>query len=173
MYVVNPGAIVQALDATNGDLIWEYKREVPANVASQGRTKSLAIYQDVILYTAPDSYVVGLDARTGKLRWETKADTRGHTSGPIVVDGKVISGGACARQSQQLLHCCARCTDRERSLALLHDARRRRTGRRNLGWSGNRQASGIDVGFAGSVRSRGNSFIGASPIRCRTNDVPA
>src|ERR1041385_8074222 len=46
MYVVNPGAIVQALDATNGNVIWEYKRNVPANVASQGRTKSLAIYQD-------------------------------------------------------------------------------------------------------------------------------
>jgi alcohol dehydrogenase (cytochrome c) len=96
MYVVNPGAIVQALDATNGDLIWEYKREAPANVASQGRTKSLAVYQDVILYTAPDSYVVGLDARTGKVRWETKAETRGNTSGPLVVEGKVISGGACA-----------------------------------------------------------------------------
>src|SRR6516162_804847 len=96
MYVVNPGAIVQALDATNGDLIWEYKREAPPNVASQGRTKSLAIYQDVILYTAPDSYVVGLDARTGKVRWETKAETRGNTSGPLVVEGKVVSGGACA-----------------------------------------------------------------------------
>jgi alcohol dehydrogenase (cytochrome c) len=96
MYAVNPGAVVQALDATSGDLLWEYKREAPANVASQGRTKSLAIYQDVILYTAPDSYVVGLDAKTGKVRWETKADTRGHTSGPLVVDGKVISGGACS-----------------------------------------------------------------------------
>jgi len=96
MYVVNPGAIVQALDATNGDLIWEYKREMPANAAAQGRTKSLAIYQDIILYTAPDSYVVGIDARSGKVRWETKTDTRGHTSGPIVVEGKVISGSACA-----------------------------------------------------------------------------
>jgi alcohol dehydrogenase (cytochrome c) len=96
MYVINPGAIVQALDATNGDLIWEYKREAPANVASQGRAKALAIYQDVILYTAPDSYVVGLDAKTGKVRWETKADTRGHTSGALVVEGKVISGGACS-----------------------------------------------------------------------------
>src|SRR5262249_17955699 len=96
MYVINPGAIVQALDATTGDLIWEYKREAPANVAAQGRAKALAIYQDVIIYTSPDSYVVGLDARTGKMRWETKADTRGHTSGAIVVDGKAISGGACA-----------------------------------------------------------------------------
>jgi alcohol dehydrogenase (cytochrome c) len=96
MYAVNPGAIVQALDATNGDLLWEYQRKVPPNVASQGRTKSLAIYQDVILYTAPDSAVVGLDARTGELRWETKVDPRGNTSGPIVVEGKVISSGACA-----------------------------------------------------------------------------
>ena len=36
MYVVNPGAIVQALDATTGDLLWEYKRNVPANVAASG-----------------------------------------------------------------------------------------------------------------------------------------
>jgi PQQ-dependent dehydrogenase (methanol/ethanol family) len=96
MYVVTPGAIVQALDAATGDLLWEYKRKVPAGVANAARTKNLAIYEDVVLYTAPDSYVVGLDARTGEQRWETKTDGRGHTSGPIVVDGKVISGGACA-----------------------------------------------------------------------------
>ncbi len=96
MYVVEPGAMVVALDATNGDLLWEYKRKVPANAAAMARTKNLAIYEDVIVYTAPDSYVVGLDARTGEQRWEAKTDGRGHTSGPIVVDGKAISGGACA-----------------------------------------------------------------------------
>jgi alcohol dehydrogenase (cytochrome c) len=96
MYVVAPGAIVQALNATNGDLLWEYKRKVSANIASMARSKNLAIYQDLILYTAPDSYVVGLDARTGEQRWQTKTDERGHTSGPIVINGKVISGGACA-----------------------------------------------------------------------------
>ncbi len=96
MYVVAPGAIVQALDAATGDVLWEYKRKVPANVAGQARTKSLAIYQDLILYTAPDSFVVGLDARTGEQRWETKTSTRGHVSGPIVVEGKVVSGSACA-----------------------------------------------------------------------------
>jgi alcohol dehydrogenase (cytochrome c) len=96
MYVVMPGAIVRALDAEKGTTIWEYKRPVAANVANQGRTKSLAIYQDVILYTAPDSQVVGIDARTGQMRWETKTDTRGNTSGPLVVEGRVISGGACS-----------------------------------------------------------------------------
>src|SRR6202522_925655 len=96
MYVVTPGAIVQALDAATGDLLWEYKRKVPAGVAAMARTKNLAIYQDIVFYTAPDSYVVGLDARTGEMRWESKTDGRGHTSGPIVVDGKGVSGGARA-----------------------------------------------------------------------------
>ena len=95
MYVVAPGAIVQALDGATGDLLWEYKRNVPANVAGQARTKNLAIFEDIVVYTAPDSYVVGLDARTGELRWQTKTDSRAHTSGPLVVDGTVISGGAC------------------------------------------------------------------------------
>ncbi len=97
MYLVAPGAIVQALNATTGDVLWEYKRPVAANVASQARTKTIAIYQDVILYTAPDGFVVGLDARTGEKRWETLAGEAAQTSGPIAVNGKVITGRACAR----------------------------------------------------------------------------
>jgi alcohol dehydrogenase (cytochrome c) len=96
IYVAAPGGVVQALDGTNGELLWEYKRKIPANLATTARTKTIAMYQDVVVYTAPDSYVVGLDARTGEQRWETKANDRGHTSGEIVVDGKVISGGTCA-----------------------------------------------------------------------------
>ena len=70
MYLAAPGGLVQALDATTGDVVWEYARDLPREVAAGQRTKSLAIYQDLIFYTAPDGYVVGLDARTGKLRWE-------------------------------------------------------------------------------------------------------
>src|SRR5438128_7401202 len=54
MYVNAPGAIVDAIDATNGDLIWEYKRNVPANIAGQARSKTLAIFEDMIYFTAPD-----------------------------------------------------------------------------------------------------------------------
>jgi alcohol dehydrogenase (cytochrome c) len=95
MYVISPGAAVEALNATNGDLLWEYKRKVADNVAGQARSKSLAIYQDIVVFTAPDA-VVGIDARTGEPRWEAKTDGRGNTSGPLIADGKVISGGACA-----------------------------------------------------------------------------
>jgi alcohol dehydrogenase (cytochrome c) len=95
MYLIAPGAVVQALDGATGDVLWEYKRKVAANVASQARPKALAIYEDIVLYTAPDA-VVGLDARTGEQRWEAKTDRRGNTSGAIAVEGKVVSGGACA-----------------------------------------------------------------------------
>lgn len=98
MYVIAPGGMVDALNATNGDLIWEYKREYKTpQIGSLERTKALAMYEDMVYFTAPDGYVVALDARTGKVRWETfKTDTQ-NTSGALVVDGKVISGGTCGR----------------------------------------------------------------------------
>jgi alcohol dehydrogenase (cytochrome c) len=91
MYMVQPGAAVWALNATNGDRIWEYKRDttLPA------RTKTLAIYRDMVYYTAPDGFIVALDAATGKVRWETKTDG-GMTSGPVVIEGKVLTGRTCA-----------------------------------------------------------------------------
>src|SRR5262245_61735167 len=77
MYINAPGGAVQALDATTGDLIWEYQRPAPAGepqgarggrgaqpasaAYSQARSKTLAIYDDMIYYTAPDSYVVAID----------------------------------------------------------------------------------------------------------------
>jgi alcohol dehydrogenase (cytochrome c) len=98
IYTIAPGADVMAIDGTNGDIIWEYKRTYKnPQIGSTERTKSLAIYKDMIYYTAPDGYVVALDATTGKVRWETfKTDTQ-NTSGAIVVEGKVISGGTCGK----------------------------------------------------------------------------
>ncbi len=103
MYLAAPMATVLALDATNGDLIWEYKRKTdprtaPTSIASTS-TKSLAIYQDMIYYTSPDGFLVALDARDGSVRWEVlphdpEAGAK-NTSAPIVVEGKVISGRAC------------------------------------------------------------------------------
>src|SRR5205085_6188855 len=49
MYLTAPGASVQALDATNGDLLWEYKRNYPRGVAAlAARSKNLGIYEDMI-----------------------------------------------------------------------------------------------------------------------------
>lgn len=95
MYLIQPGSNILALDATTGDLIWEYEREYANPNQGNTRSKTIAIYEDVVITTTPDSYVVGLDARTGEVRWETQADARGHSSGPILADGKVVTGGSC------------------------------------------------------------------------------
>jgi alcohol dehydrogenase (cytochrome c) len=94
MYVLLPGNGVLAVNAATGEQIWEHKR---AN--GRGIAKSLAIYDDMIYLTPPDGFVVALDARTGAVRWETKTSGR-LTSGAVVVDGKVISGRACAPRNE-------------------------------------------------------------------------
>src|SRR3954470_23507424 len=53
IYAATPGSGVQAIDGTNGKLIWEYKR--PTGMT---KTKGLAIYQDMIYYTAPEGVLV-------------------------------------------------------------------------------------------------------------------
>ncbi len=108
MYVANPMNVIQALDATNGDLLWEYRRKLPddlsKSVNNAGRARTLAIFEDMIYLTAADGYVVALDARSGALRWETVAHDyktgAQHTTGPMVAQGKsgnakVISGRSC------------------------------------------------------------------------------
>src|SRR5262249_15622384 len=81
---------VQAIDATNGNLIWEYKR--PNGGAA--RPKTLSIFEDIIIFAAPDNYIVGLDAALGKVRWETQS-TGGLSSGTIVFVDKVLTGRTC------------------------------------------------------------------------------
>ena len=91
MYTFHPGAVIQAIDAAKGTLIWEYKRD------GNSKTKGLAIYEDMVYFTTPDGSLVALDAKNGRVRWETKVGAAAGTSGPIVVEGKVVTGRACAR----------------------------------------------------------------------------
>ena len=106
MYLPNPRGVIQALDAATGDLIWQYRPAALAAAAgsdaSRGIQRNLAIFGDKIFATTGDAHIIALDARTGKLAWDTKvADSKlgyGYTSGPIVARGKVIAGmSGCSR----------------------------------------------------------------------------
>jgi alcohol dehydrogenase (cytochrome c) len=103
MYVMVPGGGVQALDAKNGDAVWEYRRNYPPNVPRlAARAKNLAIYEDMIYYGAPDGFLLALDAQTGRLRWETKVDNGQITAGGLLVaDGKVISNRTCEQGKRE------------------------------------------------------------------------
>ena len=97
MFLPHSGGKVQALDAKNGNLIWEYQRRLPRGM--NGTTRGLAIYQDKILLTTDDAFLVALDAKTGDLIWEIKTgnpDERvNYSSPPIAGDGKVFAGQTC------------------------------------------------------------------------------
>ena len=103
MYFPNPFDITQALDAATGDLLWEYRRPVPEDVAeyfpAPGTNRNIAIHGNYILDNGADGYAYAIDARTGELAWETLILDYKHgaknSSGPIVANGKVISGRSC------------------------------------------------------------------------------
>ena len=103
MFFPNPSDLDQAIDATTGDLIWEYRRTLPSDLTDYmpvpSINRNLAIYGDSIIDTSADDYVFALDVRTGKLQWETKILDYHHgaqqTSGPIIANGKIISGRGC------------------------------------------------------------------------------
>jgi alcohol dehydrogenase (cytochrome c) len=103
MYFPNPSDVIQAFDAVTGDVIWEYRRALPSDLGEYfpvpSINRNLAIYGTSIIDTSSDDFVLALDARTGELQWQTQIldYKRGaqQTSGPIIADGKVISGRGC------------------------------------------------------------------------------
>lgn len=98
MYIPVPGDQIQALDAKTGDLIWEYQRKL-ANPNRRSTKRNIAIYGTNILHTTSDNALIAIDAQTGKPTWETQildANLPANaSSGPIVANGKVISGRQC------------------------------------------------------------------------------
>jgi alcohol dehydrogenase (cytochrome c) len=99
MYLASPGSTVQALNAATGELLWEYRREFPAEARSQHELRALrglSIFEDRILVNTGDAHIVALDARTGKVAWDTAVtdpNQRFTYSAPgLVVRGKIISG---------------------------------------------------------------------------------
>ena len=102
MFVYGNGDRMQALDATNGDLLWEYARP-GANGGIQGPggagmvRRNIAIWQDKVIFPTEDRHMVALDVKTGKVVWDVPVEGKEigrMTSGPLIVKGKVIQGAA-------------------------------------------------------------------------------
>src|SRR5919108_2003797 len=75
MYLGNPGDVIQAIDAATGDLMWEYRHQLPPADAFPStigqRKRALALYGDRVYTVTWDNRVLALDARTGVKAWET------------------------------------------------------------------------------------------------------
>ena len=105
LYMPNPNDIIQAINAVTGDLVWEYQRPIPADINEYmggliSVNRNIAIYGNTIIDTANDDYIFALNAETGTLTWETQIfdytkNPARHSAGPIIANGKVISGRSC------------------------------------------------------------------------------
>ena len=116
MFLVSAGNTVQAINAVTGEILWHNNiGPLPrtSDPAGDEATRSIAVYNDKVIVPTMQGKLYGLDARTGKIVWQSwisdpeKPDEGQHgtTSGVIVAHGIAIVGMVnCGRIPQQN-HC--------------------------------------------------------------------
>ena len=98
MYLTTSYNHVYAIDAKTGQQFWHYKHKMgPVTTYCCGpNNRGVAIMGDRVFMGTLDAKLVSLDAKTGKLLWETQiADPElgySETMAPVAVNGKVLIG---------------------------------------------------------------------------------
>jgi PQQ-dependent dehydrogenase (methanol/ethanol family) len=103
MFLPSPSDFTQALDAKTGQLLWEYRRKLPEDLGkfmpAFTINRNLAIYGNTVIDTSADDFIYALNVDTGELAWQTQIldykKGAQQTSGPIIANGKLISGRGC------------------------------------------------------------------------------
>lgn len=98
MYFTAQGGLAFALDARSGRQFWQYKYPLDEDIKLCCGTanRGMAMLGNRLFMTTPNAHVISLDARTGKLLWETEMAPYqkgyGATMAPLAVKDKVIAG---------------------------------------------------------------------------------
>jgi len=98
IFMVAPFSNVLALDAKTGDVIWEYKQPIPADLPlCCGRVnRGLAVHGSTIFYGSPDGRLVAINANNGKVIWQrlVASPSAGYsiTGAPLVINHSVVVG---------------------------------------------------------------------------------
>jgi alcohol dehydrogenase (cytochrome c) len=97
---------VQAIDAQTGDLIWE-NRIGPTGTAGQNATRTMALYGSLVFYPATDAKLYALDARNGKIAWQTTVSDYGDDKigGIMIAHGKLLVGVTRCDERSDRDHC--------------------------------------------------------------------
>jgi alcohol dehydrogenase (cytochrome c) len=104
LFLLNPGHVVQALNAATGELLWEHQLGPPPRRsfgAGMDANRSMALYGNKVFVSTHEAghsaKLIALDARTGSRVWEADIGDPTvpfgrNTGGLIVANGKVLSG---------------------------------------------------------------------------------
>jgi PQQ-dependent dehydrogenase (methanol/ethanol family) len=98
MYITTSYNHVYAIDAATGKELWHYKHKMgPVTTYCCGpNNRGVAIAGDRVFMGTLDSKLVALDAKTGKLIWDTEiADPElgySETMAPVAINGRILIG---------------------------------------------------------------------------------
>ena len=103
MYLSMPGGIVHALDAANGDFLWQYRHQMMKGIspgATGGIRGGAVLYDDKVFIHAADGKIDAINAKDGTKAFEGSlydfGDGHSPSSGTgLAVEGKIISGVNC------------------------------------------------------------------------------
>ena len=98
MFITEAPSNVVAVDAATGRPFWRYNHNLPDDlrICCGRNNRGVAILGETLFMSTLDAHVVGIDARTGQLRWNSEtADHRAgysKTAAPLIVKDKVVTG---------------------------------------------------------------------------------
>jgi alcohol dehydrogenase (cytochrome c) len=117
MYLWAPGNSVEAINAVTGELLWRNNIGPPPRNLNPGGDvpeRSMALYNDKVIVPTMEQKIYALDARTGKIVWQTyysdpkdpmEGGDHGSDGGVIVINGKVEIGMTACGRIPQAAHC--------------------------------------------------------------------
>jgi alcohol dehydrogenase (cytochrome c) len=98
MFITESPSNLTAVDAATGRPYWRYEHELPDDlrVCCGRNNRGVAILGETLYMSTLDAHLVGIDARSGSLLWNTEvADYQqgySKTAAPLIVKDKVITG---------------------------------------------------------------------------------
>ncbi len=98
MFVSTPNNQVLALNAKTGALLWRFIQPVTTGRVPHPTSRGVALFEDKVYFALGESFLVALDARTGREVWRTEvADNKSAyyiTLAPLVAGGGVMVGAS-------------------------------------------------------------------------------
>jgi alcohol dehydrogenase (cytochrome c) len=97
MFVTTPLNRLLAIDASSGDVLWNYQRQMPPDIRLGHPTnRGVALYGDKVYMATLDAVLIAFDALTGEVQWESRiADyNSGYyiTMAPLAARGHIMVG---------------------------------------------------------------------------------
>ena len=97
MFLPQACDFVEAVDARDGTLLWDYRRERMEHAATLAcANRNATLYRDRLYIATHDAYLVALDATTGAVVWEKQVGDwtvgQHYSGGPMIIKGRVVAG---------------------------------------------------------------------------------